>query len=136
MHFLLKVDYFNSLIENYIFVFFKATSLEDSHPWMSGRYLSAREHVLRVSASLRILELTIETLIVYRRTFHTFGQNDKVFFDNCTHIIEQTRGTTATIRANINVANVQSAIYFVNTSIKQFEIMFEPKFNAGTPNPE
>jgi len=103
---------------------------------MSARYLSAREHVLRVSASLRILELAIETLIVYRRTFHTFGQNDKIFFDNCTHIIEQTRSTTAIIRVNINVTNVQSAIHFVNTSIKQFEIMFEPKLNSGTPNPE
>jgi len=103
---------------------------------MSGRYLSAREQVLRVSASLRIIELAIETLIVYRRTFHTFGQADKIFFDNCTHIIEQTRGTTATTRININVAIVQSAIYFVNTSIKQFEVMFEPTLNSGTPNPE
>ncbi|CAF1192316.1 unnamed protein product [Rotaria magnacalcarata] len=114
----------------------KATSLEDSHPWMSARYLAAREHVLRVSASLRIIESTVETLIVYRRTFHTFGQVDKVFFDNCTHIIEQTRGTTATTRVNINVGIVQSAIYFVNASIKQFEIIFEPTLNGGTPNPE
>ncbi|CAF0932208.1 unnamed protein product [Rotaria sordida] len=112
----------------------KATSLEDSHPWMSARYLSAREHVLRISASLRIIELAIETLIVYRRTFHTFGQADKIFYDNCTHIIEQTRSTTTTTRVNINVAIVQSAIYFVNTSIKQFEIMFEPTLNTGTPN--
>jgi hypothetical protein len=103
---------------------------------MSARYLSAREHVLRLSASLRIIELTIETLIVYRRTFHTFGQADKIFFDNCTHIIEQTRATTTPIRVNINVTNVQSAIHFVNTSIKQFEIMFEPTLNTGTSNPE
>lgn len=103
---------------------------------MSARYLSAREHVLRVSAALRIIELAIETLIVYRRTFHTFGQADKVFFDNCTHIIEQTRGTAATVRINVNVSIVQSAIYFVNTSIKQFEIMFEPTMNSGTPNSE
>jgi hypothetical protein len=116
--------------------FLQATSLEDSHPGMSARYLSAREQVLRVSASLRIIELAIETLIVYRRTFHTFGQADKIFFDNCTHIIEQTRGTTATTRININVAIVQSAIHFVNTSIKQFEVMFEPTLNSGTPNPE
>jgi hypothetical protein len=120
----------------FLFIFIQATSLEDSHSSMSARYLSAREHVLRVSASLRILELAIETLIVYRRTFHSFGQNDKMFFDNCTHIIEQTRSTTAIIRVNINVTNVQSAIHFVNTSIKQFEIMFEPKLNSGTPNPE
>ncbi len=75
-------------------------------------------------------------MIVYRRTFHTFGQADKIFFDNCTHIIEQTRSTTTTARININVAVVQSAIYFVNTSIKQFEIMFEPTLNTGTPNSE
>ena len=103
---------------------------------MSARYLSAREQVLRVAASLRILELAIETLIVYRRTFHTFGQNDKVFYDNCTHIIEQTRGTNTILRVSINVANVQSAIHLVNTSIKQFEIMFEPKLNGATFNPE
>jgi hypothetical protein len=101
---------------------------------MSARYLSAREHVLRVSASLHKIELAIETLIVYRRTFHTFGQADKIFLDNCTHIIEQTRGSTT--RININVPIVQSAIYFVNTSIKQFEVMFEPTLNTGTPNPE
>ena len=103
---------------------------------MSARYLSAREQVLRVSASLRIIELAIETLIVYRRTFHTFGQADKLFFDNCTHIIEQTRSTTATVRVNLNVSIVQSAIYLINTSIKQFEIMFEPTLNTGTSNPE
>lgn len=103
---------------------------------MSARYLSAREQVLRVASSLRIIELTIETLIVYRRTFHTFGQADKVFFDNCTHIIEQTRSSTTATRININVANVQSAIHLVNTSIKQFEIMFEPTLNTGTPNSE
>jgi hypothetical protein len=34
------------------------------------------------------------------------------------------------------LANVQSAIHLVNTSIKQFEIIFEPKLNTGTPNPE
>ncbi|CAF1151415.1 unnamed protein product [Adineta steineri] len=116
-------------------LYLKATSLEDTHSGMSARYLSAREQVLRVSASLRVIELAIETLIVYRRTFHTFGQADKVFFDNCNHIIEKTRSTT-TVRVNINVAIVQSAIYFVNTSIKQFEIMFEPTLNTGTLNPE
>jgi len=103
---------------------------------MSTRYLSAREQVLRVSASLRIIELAIETLIVYRRTFHTFGQADKIFFDNCNHIIEQTRSTTTPTRININVPIVQSAIYLVNTSIKQFEIMFEPTLNPGTPTSE
>ncbi|UJR30419.1 hypothetical protein I4U23_017954 [Adineta vaga] len=114
----------------------KATSLEDSYSGMSARYLSAREQVLRVSASLRIIELAIETLIVYRQTFHTFGQADKIFFDNCTHIIEQTRGTIPIARINISLSIVQSAIYFVNTSIKQFEVMFEPSLNTGTPNSE
>ncbi|CAF2063165.1 unnamed protein product [Rotaria magnacalcarata] len=112
----------------------KATSFEDSHPWMASRYLSAQEHVIRVSASLRIIEMAIETLIVYKRTFHTFGQTDKILFDNCIRIIEQTRGTTITKRIHINSAIVQSAIYFVNTSIKQFEIMFEPTISIGTSN--
>lgn len=103
---------------------------------MSGRYLSAQEHVIRVAGSLRILEMAIETLIVYKRTFHSFGQTDKVFFDNCSRIIEQTRGTTMAKRIHINAAVVQSAIYFVNTSIKQFEIMFEPTLSTGTSNPE
>jgi hypothetical protein len=136
MRFLLKVYLYSLNISLRISFFFPATSLEDSHPWISARYVSAREHVLRVSASLRIIELAIETLIVYRRTFHTFGQADKIFFDNCSHIIEQTRGTTATMRVNINIANVQSAIHLVNTSIKQFEIMFEPTLSTGTPNSE
>ncbi|CAF0892319.1 unnamed protein product [Adineta ricciae] len=114
----------------------KATSLEDSHPGMSARYLSAREQVLRASASLRIIELAIETLIVYRRTFHTFGQADKTFFDNCTHIIDQTRNGTTIARVSIGVSTVQSAIYLVNTSIKQFETMFEPSLSTGTPTSE
>ncbi|CAF3907442.1 unnamed protein product [Rotaria sp. Silwood2] len=112
----------------------KATSFEDSHPWMASRYLSAQEHVIRASASLRIIEIAIETLIAYKRTFHTFGQADKIFFDNCTRIIEQTRGTTITKRIYINLSTVHSAIYFVNTSIKQFEIMFEPTLSTGTSN--
>jgi hypothetical protein len=116
--------------------FFKATSREDGHPWMASRCIAAREHVLRVSASLRIIEMSIETLIIYRRTFHTFGQADKTFLDNCIRIIEQTRGTTLTMKVNINLSMVQSAIYFVNISIKQFEIMFEPTLNTGTPNSE
>lgn len=104
---------------------------------MSARYLSAREQVLRVSAALRSIESAIETLIVYRRTFHAFGPPDKIFLDNCAHIIEQTRGTAAAVtRANINVAIVHSAIYLVNTSIKQYEVMFEPSLNTSTPNPE
>lgn len=114
----------------------KATSLEDTHPWMSARYLSAREHVLRISACLRILELTVETLFVYHRAFHSFSQPDNVFFDNCLHIIEQTRPTSGPIRLNINIANVQSAIYLTNSSIKQFEIMFEPTLNSVTTNSE
>ncbi|CAF2752433.1 unnamed protein product [Rotaria sp. Silwood2] len=119
----------------FIFIyFFKATSFEDSHPWMASRYLSAQEHVIRASASLRIIEIAIETLIAYKRTFHTFGQADKIFFDNCTRIIEQTRGTTITKRIYINLSTVHSAIYFVNTSIKQFEIMFEPTLSTGTSN--
>ncbi|CAF4498560.1 unnamed protein product [Rotaria sp. Silwood1] len=114
----------------------KATSFEDSHPWMASRYLSAQEHVIRVSASLRIIEIAIETLIAYKRTFHTFGQADKIFFDNCIRIIEQTRGSTITKRIYINLTTVQSAIYFVNTSIKQFEIMFEPTLSTGMSNHE
>lgn len=114
----------------------KAISLEEAHPWMAARYLSAQDHVIRVSASLRIMEMAIEMLIIYKRTFHTFGQADKIFYDNCTRIIEQTRSTTLSKRVHINLAIVQSAIYLVNTSIKQFEVMFEPTLSTGTPNPE
>jgi len=115
---------------------FKALSLEDSHPWMASRYLSAREHVLRVSASLRIIEMAIETLIIYRQTFHTFGQADKIFFDNCIRIIEKIKSTTLTRRVYINSSTVQSAIYFVDICIKQYEIMFEPTLSTGTPHHE
>ena len=103
---------------------------------MSARYQSAREHVVRVAASISIIELAIETLIVYRRTFHTFGQNDKTFFDNCLQLIEQTRATTAKIRMAITASVVQSAIYFVNASLKQYEIMFEPTLTSANNNLE
>ncbi len=100
---------------------------------MASRYLSAREHVLRVSASLCIIQMSVETLFVYRQTFHTYGQADKIFFDNCIRILEQSRSlTTNTRRISINSAIVHSAIYVVNTCIKQFEIMFEPTLNART----
>ena len=80
--------------------------------------------------------MAIETLIVYKRTFHTFNQLDKIFFENCVRLIEQTRSTKTTVRLQISLLTVQSAIYFVNTSIKQFEIMFEPTLNSSTPNTE
>lgn len=117
--------------------------MEETHPWMSARYISAREHALRLSALLRVIELTVETLVVYRRTFHSFSQADKIFFDNCNHLIEQTRMTTITTsttttnslssptRLTITMPIVQSAIYFVNTSLKQFEIMFEPSLSSS-----
>jgi hypothetical protein len=124
-----------TIIIYYIYIF-KAVSLEDSHPWMASRYLSAREHVLRVSASLHIIEMAIEILIVYRQTFLTFGQADKIFFDNCIRIIEKTNGTTIAKRFYINSTIVQSAIYFVNISIKQFEIMFEPTLSTETSHHE
>ena len=102
---------------------------------MSARYLSGREHVLRVAAVLRVIELAIETLIAYRRTFHSYGQADKTFLDNCIHLMDQTRAGS-TKRVTIGAAVVQSAIYLVNTSMKQFEIMFEPTLHAGASNPE
>jgi hypothetical protein len=74
---------------------------------MAARYISAREHVLRVSASLRVMEMAIETLIVYRQMFHTFSQVDKIFFDNCVRIIEQMKGTMITMRVSINLTIVQ-----------------------------
>lgn len=101
---------------------------------MASRYLAGQEHALRVSASLRLLEMAIETLIVYKRTYQTFGQGEKIFFDNCIRIIEQ--NPTMTVRMNISLGIVQSAIYFVNTSIKQYEIMFEPTLNTSIHNPE
>lgn len=100
---------------------------------MAARYLAAQEQVLRSSASLRLIEMAIKTLIVYKRTFHSFAQADKVFYDNCIRIIEQTRVMTTSVKMNINLSIVQSAIYFVNTSIKQYEIMFEPTLNSPTP---
>ena len=108
---------------------------------MSARYISAREHVLRLSALLRVIESTIETLVVYRRTFHSFSQADKIFFDNCNHLIEQARGTATTTnvsptRVTIGMPVVQSALYLVNTSLKQFEIMFEPSLSSSGGNPE
>lgn len=103
---------------------------------MASRYLTAQEHVLRTAASLRLIEMAIETLIIYKRTFHSFAQTDKIFFDNCLRIVEQTRVMTSTVKMNINLSTVQAAIYLVNTSIKQFEIMFEPNVNTPSPNAE
>lgn len=107
---------------------------------MSTRYLSAREHVLRTAVALHALESTIETLIAYRRTFHTFAHPDKLFFENCSRLIDQTRVPTSlptgTQRVSIRTAVVQSAIYLVNTSLKQYEIMFEPNLSSGTTSAE
>lgn len=128
----------NILCALYIFIFvLLAVSLEERYPWMAARYLQAHEHVLRIAASLRLLELAIEMLIIYKRTFHSFAQMDKLFFENCLRLLEQTRGGTSSIvKLNINATTVQSAIYLVNTSIKQFEIMFEPNLNGTTINAE
>ena len=114
----------------------KGISLEETHPWMAGKYVAAREHVLRLSASLAIIEIAVETLIIYRETFQTFGQADKIFFDNCIRLIEQTRGTTSIKRILINTNIVQSAVYFLDMSLKQFEIVFEPSLTSGSPTHE
>ena len=114
----------------------KGISLEETHPWMAGKYVAAREHVLRLSASLAIIEIAVETLIIYRETFQTFGQADKIFFDNCIRLIEQTRGTTSIKRILINANIVQSAVYFLDMSLKQFEIVFEPSLTSGSPTHE
>jgi hypothetical protein len=104
---------------------------------MSARYLSARQHVLRTAALLRLLELTIETLIVYRRTYQTFNQADQILFNNCSHLFELTRRTaTATAHVTIGVAIVQSAIYFISTSLKQYEIMLEPTLHNESNHDE
>lgn len=127
----------NQLICDYLDTLaLKGISLEETHPWMAGKYIAAREQILRLSASLTIIEMAVETLIVYRETFQTFGQADKIFFDNCIRLIEQTRGTTPVKRVLINTNIVQSAIYFLDMSIKQFEIVFEPSLSNGTPTHE
>ena len=70
--------------------------------------------------------MAMETLFIYRQTFHTFGQADKTFFDQ----INSLHGQTSARRVYINTSIVQSAIYMVDMAIKQFEMMFEPLFNT------
>jgi hypothetical protein len=103
---------------------------------MTSKYLNSQEHVLRISACLRLMEIAAETLIVYQQTYHSFSQIDQIFFDNCMQLVKHTRHTSTTMRNIINLSNVHSAIYLVNTSIKQFQIMFEPTLTMGTSNSE
>ena len=72
--------------------------------------------------------MAVETLFVYRQTFHSFGQPDKTFFDNINSILEPTRSLSNTRRVFINPSIVQSAIYFIDMCLVQFERMFEPLF--------
>ena len=73
--------------------------------------------------------MSVETLFIYRQTFPTYGQPDKIFSDNCIRLLDQGRNPTGTRKISISSPIVQSAIYFVNMCIKQFEIMFEPTIN-------
>lgn len=117
---------FTSILFFQKIVFSQGKSLENDHPCLSARYLSAREHVLRLSALLYLLQMTVENLFLYRQTFHSFGQPDKTFYDNLNSILEQTRSLSNTRRVVINCSIVQSAIYFVDICLIQFERMFEP----------